>query len=55
MLNVLDRCGDHAPFLNLCEVILINLSVLNVNLIWRMHSFSAYSLHPIVGFFVLRN
>ena len=39
MLNVFARCRDHAPFLNLLNVILKNLCMFNVNLFFHLHSF----------------
>ena len=55
MLDVFVRCGDHAPFYNLFNVILKNLGMFNVNSFCHLHSFFARYFYLIVKFFfVLR-
>ena len=51
LLDVFVRCGDHAPFYNLFNVILKNLGMFNVNLFCHLHSFFARCFYPIVEFF----
>ena len=41
LLDVFVRCGDHAPFYNLFNVILKNLGMFNVNSFCHLHSFFA--------------
>ena len=54
MLDVFVRCGDHAPFYNLSNVTLKNLSMFNVNSFCLLHFFFAHCFYLIVEFFVLR-
>ena len=51
LLDVFVRCGDHAPFYNLFNVILKNLGMFNVNSFCHLHSFFARYFYLIVEFF----